>query len=52
MTQNITIDESRKLLGKKAESMTDGQIKAILDFLYSLSTRAIINSVGERNHNG
>lgn len=41
MTQNITIDQARIKLGKKAETMTDKQIKGILDLLYSLSFRVI-----------
>lgn len=51
MTQNITIDKARQMLGKKTEIMTDNQIKAMLDFLYSLSTRVVVNLVSKENYN-
>ncbi len=45
----ITINDARKKLGDKAETMTDEQIKAILDFLYSLSYRVIEGIVSKGN---
>jgi len=41
MIQNITVEQTRLKLGKKAETMTDEQIKGILDLLYALSFRVI-----------
>jgi len=52
MTQTITVDQARKKLGKKAENMTDAQIKGLLDLLYSMSFR-VVRSIanGERYAN-
>jgi hypothetical protein len=41
MTQNITIKQARLKLGKKAENMSDEQVKQVLNFMYTLCERVV-----------
>jgi len=48
---NITVEQARKKLGNKAQSLSDKQIEGILNMLYILSER-VINQVVRGGNNG
>jgi hypothetical protein len=37
----ISVDEARKVLAEEAEHLTDKQVKAIIDYLTTLSERVV-----------
>lgn len=42
--QIITVKEARKLLGKKSESMSDDQVKDLIEFLTSMAEDFLQNN--------
>ena len=47
--RNITIGEARKILGKKYVGLSDKELEQLLDFIYTLCTKAV-KEVLERKH--
>lgn len=50
ITQNITIEKAREILGKKADCLKDKELQCIIRALYALSESAVksVENNGER----
>ena len=44
--QNITVEQARERLGDKFKNLSDKQIEGILNMLYNLSNRVVVQTVG------
>jgi hypothetical protein len=47
--RNITTTEARKILGEKYKNLSNDELERLLDFIYTLCTKAV-KEVLERRH--